>query len=70
MKITPSTQFRSADQEEKIFYDAESGMRGYGVEAPPSMSATSYPGQEWNPYGGGWEEDDDDVVVSSSSARR
>jgi hypothetical protein len=27
---------------------------------PPSMSATSYPGQEWNPYAaGGWDEDYD-----------
>jgi hypothetical protein len=27
--------------------------------APPSMSATSYPGQEWNPYAmGGYEEFD------------
>lgn len=24
----------------------------------PMMSATSYPGQEWNPYGDGWVEDD------------
>ncbi|KAJ6779719.1 hypothetical protein PWT90_02062 [Aphanocladium album] len=30
-------------QEEKIAYDPE--------EENPKMSATSYPGQEWNPYG-------------------
>lgn len=30
-------------QEEKIFYDPEGDV--------PKMSATSYPGQEWNPYG-------------------
>jgi serine/arginine repetitive matrix protein 2 len=30
-------------QEEKIFYDPEGDI--------PKMSATSYPGQEWNPYG-------------------
>lgn len=53
-------------QEEKIFYDAESGMRGYG-DAAASMSATSYPGQEWNPYGSAaWddgEEEEEDVRV-------
>lgn len=49
-------------QEEKIFYDAESGMRGYG-DAAPSMSATSYPGQEWNPYGAGaWVDDEEEDV--------
>ena len=72
MKLTSSSQFQNShDQEEKIFYDAESGMRGYGGgEAPPSMSATSYPGQEWNPYGGGWEEEDDDVVAGGGGVRR
>ncbi|KAJ3496185.1 hypothetical protein NLG97_g2842 [Lecanicillium saksenae] len=39
-------------QEEKIAYDPE--------EENPKMSATSYPGQEWNPYGepgfGDWQE--------------
>lgn len=24
----------------------------------PKMTATSYPGQEWNPYGDGWVDDD------------
>lgn len=28
-------------------------------EAVPMMSATSYPGQEWNPYGEGFEDDDE-----------
>jgi hypothetical protein len=55
-------------QEEKIFYDAQSGSRGLsrGLEDDQvAMSATSYPGQEWNPYGaGGWEEDDDDLGKS------
>jgi hypothetical protein len=48
-------------QEEKILI----GEDGQEVEvvvdenAPPSMSATSYPGQEWNPYAmGGYEEFD------------
>ena len=51
-------------QEEKIYYDAETGQEGHrgGEEGDGEgdgvmMSATSYPGQEWNPYGaGGWEE--------------
>lgn len=34
---------RIGSQEEKIFYDPEGDV--------PKMSATSYPGQEWNPYG-------------------
>lgn len=34
---------RIGSQEEKIFYDPEGDI--------PKMSATSYPGQEWNPYG-------------------
>jgi hypothetical protein len=48
-------------QEEKIYYDAETGQEGHRAEEEDgegvAMSATSYPGQEWNPYGaGGWEE--------------
>lgn len=27
-------------------------------EERPQMSATSYPGQEWNPYGEGWDDDE------------
>jgi hypothetical protein len=34
---------RLASQEEKIFYEPE--------DETPRMSATSYPGQEWNPFG-------------------
>ncbi|KAL7922758.1 hypothetical protein ACQKWADRAFT_312654 [Trichoderma austrokoningii] len=34
---------RLASQEEKIFYEPE--------DEAPKMSATSYPGQEWNPFG-------------------
>ena len=34
---------RLASQEEKIFYEPE--------DDTPQMNATSYPGQEWNPYG-------------------
>ncbi|KAL7930365.1 hypothetical protein V8C35DRAFT_313058 [Trichoderma chlorosporum] len=34
---------RLASQEEKIFYEPE--------DYEPKMSATSYPGQEWNPFG-------------------
>merc|ERR1712000_11290 len=44
---------RLNSQEEKIFYDPEGDV--------PKMSATSYPGQEWNPYGepefGDWKEE-------------
>lgn len=44
---------RLASQEEKIFYEPEDEM--------PKMSATSYPGQEWNPFGeqefADWRED-------------
>jgi hypothetical protein len=34
---------RLASQEEKIFYEPE--------DDEPKMTATSYPGQEWNPFG-------------------
>ncbi|RSL50660.1 hypothetical protein CEP54_011823 [Fusarium duplospermum] len=40
---------RIDSQEEKIHYDPNADSDG---EVPPQMSATSYPGQEWNPYGG------------------
>lgn len=44
---------RIASQEEKIAFDPN--------ENAPQMTATSYPGQEWNPYGepgyGDWRED-------------
>ncbi|KAJ4422417.1 hypothetical protein N0V82_002973 [Gnomoniopsis sp. IMI 355080] len=49
------------DMEEKIAVMPEPAM----LEPPkkiddvPMMSATSYPGQEWNPYGDGFEEDDE-----------
>ncbi|KAG0650242.1 hypothetical protein D0Z07_3126 [Hyphodiscus hymeniophilus] len=47
-------------REEKIYYDAETGEEGHAEEGDGSlsMSATSYPGQEWNPYidAGGWED--------------
>lgn len=59
----PSQQQHSGEVEEKIFYDSQSGMRGapYGKEEEGvSMSATSYPGQEWNPYGNGaWDDSDE-----------
>jgi hypothetical protein len=44
---------RLASQEEKIYYEPE--------DFEPKMSATSYPGQEWNPFGepefADWKED-------------
>lgn len=49
------------DMEEKIAVMPEPEL----LEPPkktedvPMMSATSYPGQEWNPYGDGFEEDDE-----------
>lgn len=62
-------QMGRGEQEEKIYYDSEHGhgeeRRGVGEEGGPAeledhetaMSATSYPGQEWNPYGAGaWDE--------------
>lgn len=36
---------RVASQEEKIYYDDDEADR------QPQMTATSYPGQEWNPFG-------------------
>ena len=48
-------------QEEKIYYDAETGEEGHHEEEAEgvAMSATSYPGQEWNPYlAGGYEDFD------------
>lgn len=47
---------RLESQEEKIFFRAEDAE-----DYQPQMSATSWPGQEWNPYGepgfGDWRED-------------
>jgi len=37
---------------------AELAAKKKAEEERPQMSATSYPGQEWNPYGEGWEDDD------------
>jgi len=47
-------------QEEKIFYDKDRLGTGEDVDeevGPAAMSATSYPGQEWNPYAGVYEDD-------------
>ena len=47
--------------EEKIPYGSQSHLGLPNEEdeeaGPASMSATSYPGQEWNPYAGGWNDD-------------
>ncbi|KAH7176696.1 hypothetical protein EDB81DRAFT_875496 [Dactylonectria macrodidyma] len=40
-------KLRLNSQEEKIHYNPDEDSDG---ELPPQMSATSYPGQEWNPY--------------------
>ncbi|KAH7317898.1 hypothetical protein BKA65DRAFT_109754 [Rhexocercosporidium sp. MPI-PUGE-AT-0058] len=60
--------------EEKIYYDSayRGQARGVGQDGPAeledhetSMSATSYPGQEWNPYAmGAWDDGVDDVGPS------
>ena len=42
-------------REEKIFY-GDGGVNLNEEDNEPSMSATSYPGQEWNPYMGVYEE--------------
>jgi hypothetical protein len=44
--------------EEKIFVGHEDRGIVHEMDADPtpSMSATSYPGQEWNPYSGGWDD--------------
>lgn len=49
------------DMEEKIAIMPEQPMLEppKKMEDVPMMSATSYPGQEWNPYGDGFEEDDE-----------
>jgi hypothetical protein len=51
--ITPAS-------EEKIFVGHGGGSGGIvhemDADPTPSMSATSYPGQEWNPYSGGWDD--------------
>lgn len=52
-------------QEEKIFYDPEGDI--------PKMSATSYPGQEWNPYGepefADWTEEPATTTTASVAAK-
>ncbi|KAG4443857.1 hypothetical protein IFR05_000623 [Cadophora sp. M221] len=60
--------------EEKIYYDGayRGQAQGVGQDGPAeledhetSMSATSYPGQEWNPYAmGAWDDGVDDVGPS------
>ena len=42
-------------REEKIYY-GEGGVNMDEEDSEPSMSATSYPGQEWNPYVGVYED--------------
>jgi hypothetical protein len=47
---------RRTSQEEKILVEEGMVRPGSAQEDVPSMSATSYPGQEWHPYGNGYEE--------------
>jgi hypothetical protein len=47
---------RRTSQEEKILVEEGMVRPGSEEEEIPSMSATSYPGQEWHPYGNGYEE--------------
>lgn len=59
LRLHKEKEMKSA-QEEKIFWDHERGEEGEGDKVPeePIMSATSFPGQEWNPYIYGELEDD------------
>lgn len=50
------TRRRRTSQEEKILVEEGMVRPGSTREEIPSMSATSYPGQEWHPYGNGYEE--------------
>jgi hypothetical protein len=47
---------RRTSQEEKILVEEGMVRPRSAEEEIPSMSATSYPGQEWHPYGNGYEE--------------
>ena len=47
---------RRTSQEEKILVEEGMVRPGSAQEEIPSMSATSYPGQEWHPYGNGYED--------------
>jgi hypothetical protein len=56
-------RMRLESQEEKILVDppgngAASKPRPHEDSDKPQMSATSYPGQEWNPYAVAGDEDD------------
>ncbi|RDL31501.1 uncharacterized protein BP5553_09710 [Venustampulla echinocandica] len=59
---TPPDRRLAMAQEEKIVYDGDAADTGdaQNDDAPVTMSATSYPGQEWNPYGMGNYEDGPD----------
>lgn len=60
-RLAELQQQKRKAQEEKIYYDAETGEEGHHDEEGEgvAMSATSYPGQEWNPYlAGGYEDFD------------
>ena len=45
-------------QEEKIYYNKDGELEDDGEVPEPVMSATSFPGQEWNPYQGVYDEYD------------
>lgn len=48
---------REGHPEEKIWYHGGGEIAELNAEPEPAMSATSYPGQEWNPYGvGNWDD--------------
>jgi hypothetical protein len=47
---------RRTSQEEKILVEEGMVRPGSAQDEIPSMSATSYPGQEWHPYGNGYED--------------
>jgi hypothetical protein len=56
----PKTYFDPRVPEEKIPTYTQNQLSTQEDEPIATMSATSYPGQEWNPYAGaGWDEADD-----------
>jgi hypothetical protein len=58
------SKLRTDPNEEKILIDGPAELQGSRADGEEDlqMSATSYPGQEWNPYMGGfddWNDRDD-----------
>jgi len=57
LKENKKLQELASAREEKIYYDRDRlGFEEEEDTGPAAMSATSYPGQEWNPYAGVYED--------------